>query len=84
MHRRQHRGLLALVALAVAIGLLLLVSQASGHGGALPLCFVLPSILLFGLVEVPRSLWPLVEASLTIRHQLLERASLFQRPPPFA
>jgi hypothetical protein len=83
IHSQRQHGWKALLAITVVIGLLLLlVLHISGDAGAVPACFVLMQVLFFGLVDVPRSLWPLAEISLTIRHQILEPASLFQRPPP--
>jgi len=84
MHNRQRRGLRAFVALAVVIGFLLIVVHASAHGGAVSAGFVFLPVLLLGLVNVPRSLWPVAEIDLRIPHQLLEHSSLFQRPPPSA
>ena len=74
----------ALFAIAVVIGLLLLALYPLHSGSAAPACVVLLPVLLFGLVNVPCSLWPVAEASLEVRHQRLERLPLFQRPPPFA
>jgi hypothetical protein len=81
-HRQQTWK--ALFAIAAVIGLLLLALYPSQSVSALPACVVLLPIMFFGLVNVPRSLWPVAEASLEIQHQCLERLSLFQRPPPFA
>lgn len=80
---QQGRWKALLVAITVVIGLLLLLIAGGGHGH-LTLAFVLLPVLFVGLVEIPRSLWPVADATLAIQHQLLDRASLFQRPPPFA
>jgi hypothetical protein len=74
----------ALIAITLVIGLVLvLASGTSAHGNILA-CFTLLPVFLFGLVFVPRSLWLPTESDCLIRHQLLARASLFQRPPPSA
>ena len=81
--KHQQRRWKTLLAITMVIGLLLLLIAGGSHGH-LTLASVLLPVLFVGLVEIPRSLWPVGDAALTIPHQLLDRASLFQRPPPFA
>jgi hypothetical protein len=59
----------------------LLLHPMPAHGPALA-GFVLLPVLLFGLVVVPRSLWPAAELDQNFAAPILCRANLFQRPPP--
>jgi hypothetical protein len=70
-------------ALGMALCLLaLLLHPAPVHGAALA-GFVLLPVVLFGLVLVPRSLWPAADLDQIFAAPVLCRADLFQRPPPF-
>lgn len=69
------------VGLALCLVLLLL-HPAPVHGGAVSAVLLLP-VFLFGLVLVPRSLWPASDLEQRFALPILCRASLFQRPPPF-
>lgn len=74
----------AFLAITIVIAILLLLIAGGISHGHISLAAVLLPVLFFGLVEIRRSLWPAADATLATRHQLLDRASLFQRPPPFA
>lgn len=72
-----------LAAVSMAIFLLaLVVSPAAAVVVALGL--VLAPVALFGLVPVPRSLWPALELDRVVAAPILGRAALFERPPPFS
>jgi membrane-bound ClpP family serine protease len=70
-----------LAAVGAATVVLLLVAH-SVAGVALAGVLVLTPVMLFGLVEVPRSLWPAMDLELSFAAPILGRAGLFQRPPP--
>ncbi|MGA8108243.1 MAG: hypothetical protein WB974_02340 [Acidobacteriaceae bacterium] len=72
-----------LATIGVAICLLLLVVQPAA-GVALATALVLTPVLLFGLVVVPRSLWPAADPEQRFDSALLGRAGMFQRPPPIS
>lgn len=81
MERRQS-SLRVTAAIAVVIGLLLLLVHAGAPSGDVIALVVLVPDALFGVVEVPRSLWTVSEsvAELVPRAPVFD--SLFQRPPP--
>ena len=69
---------------AVGIGLCLLavlVHPAPAHTPALA-AFILLPVVLFGLILVPRSLWPCRNVEQPVALAVRGRTSLFQRPPP--
>lgn len=66
--------------LVVCLLALLLHPVAAQHA---PLAaFVLVPVLLFGLIIVPRSLWPSTDLEQRFALNVCCRSSLFQRPPP--
>lgn len=67
----------------LAIGLVLLAVHPVA-GVALVASLVLTPVLLFGLVAVPRSLWPAADLDQRFVAPLLSLAGLFQRPPPIS
>ena len=72
----------ALVIAGVAVCLLaLLLLHAPAPGLVLAVVVLFP-VLLFGLVPVPRSLWPLCGLEQRFALPIRCRRSLFQRPPP--
>jgi len=70
-----------LVAGIVVCLLALLLHPVSAAGSVLAACVLFP-VLLFGLIPVPRSLWPCRDLDQRRTVLVLSRASLFQRPPP--
>jgi len=75
-------------ALCVALSLFVLALFApvllhpvSPHASVLAFLILLP-VVLFGLVVVPRSLWPAADLDPLLPVTPRARASLFQRPPP--
>ena len=71
-----------LAAFVVALCLLaLLLHPAAPHVPVLAALVLLP-VALFGLVTVPRSLWPASDLNPLVCLPVRARASLFQRPPP--
>ena len=77
-----------LAALALILGmalclLALLLHPVAPHAVAVAPILLLP-VLLFGLVLVPRSLWPAFELGQQFALPIRARASLFQRPPPIS
>jgi hypothetical protein len=69
----------------VGMGICLLALICSPPVGvALAAALVLAPVLLFGLIIVPRSLWPSADLELSFAAPIFERAELFQRPPPFS
>jgi hypothetical protein len=79
MKRTGHK----LAAVGVAIVLLLLVAHPAA-GVALVASLVLTPVLLFGLVVVPRSLWPAADLEQRFVAPVPGIAGLFQRPPPIS
>jgi hypothetical protein len=69
-----------------ALGMLIFILALALHPAAagLALGLVLVPVLLFGLVLVPRSLWPAFDPKYVFAVPPLGRAALFQRPPPFS
>lgn len=71
----------AAFALALCLFVLALLQPVATHAPVLAAIILLP-VVLFGLITVPRSLWPTANFDpfppITVR----ARASLFQRPPP--
>jgi len=63
------------------IGLLLLVAHPAAVT-ALVAAFVLLPVVLFGIVAVPRSLWPALDLEAAFTAPIPVRARLFERPPP--
>lgn len=61
--------------------LALLLHPVSAAGSVLVACVLFP-VLLFGLIPVPRSLWPCRDLNQRRAVLVLSRASIFQRPPP--
>ncbi|HEX4005877.1 MAG TPA: hypothetical protein VHX60_06860 [Acidobacteriaceae bacterium] len=71
-----------IAALGLALCLMaVLLHPAPAHGTPLA-GFVLLPVILFGLVLVPRSLWPAAELDQQCAAPILCRANLFERPPP--
>ena len=66
--------------LTVCVLVLLLHPAPAQHG--LLAAFALVPVLLFGLVVVPRSLWPSCDLEQPFALPVRCRTSLFQRPPP--
>lgn len=75
------RHILAAIGMAICL-LMLVVYPAAGVGMATAL--ILTPVLLFGLVTVPRSLWPAANPDQRFVSAVLGRTGLFQRPPPFS
>jgi hypothetical protein len=72
----------AFAALGLALCLVALTLHSAGtHAPALS-AFVLLPVVLFGLVLVPRSLWPAADLEQRFALPVLCRAQLFERPPP--
>jgi hypothetical protein len=78
--RRLNWQVLAVFGLALCLVALLL-HPAPAHNTPIA-AFVLLSLLLFGLVLVPRSLWPLTGLDQRFAAPVFCRSDLFQRPPP--
>lgn len=71
-----------IAALAMALCLLvLLLHPAQAHNAAFA-GLVLQPVWLFGLVLVPRSLWPAADPDPHPAQSVLCHAARFQRPPP--
>jgi hypothetical protein len=70
-----------LVTMGVGIGLLLLIVQPVA-GVALATALVLTPVLLFGLIAVPRSLWPAADLLFRAGLPLFLGPERFQQPPP--
>ncbi|HEY6446052.1 MAG TPA: hypothetical protein VIY53_06305 [Acidobacteriaceae bacterium] len=71
-----------MAALGLALCLvLLLLHPAPANGAAFAAVLLLP-VSLFGLVLLPRSLWPASDLEQRFALPILCRVSLFQRPPP--
>jgi hypothetical protein len=81
MERRQS-FLRVTAAIAVVIGLLLLLAHAGAPSGDVIALVVLVPDVLFGVVEVPRSLWTHSESVAALLPQAPVFDCLFQRPPP--
>ena len=79
----QIRRKLAVVGVAICL-LALVVHPATAGGLAALAAVVLPPVLLFGLMLVPRSLWPSMNLEPYCAVPVLCRAGLFVRPPPFS
>jgi hypothetical protein len=71
-----------LAALILALCLVALMLHPSGAHAPIPPAVVLLPVVLFGLVAVPRSLWPAADLEQRVAGPVLCRAQLFQRPPP--
>jgi hypothetical protein len=71
-----------MAAVGLALCLVLLLLHPSPAGGAGFAAVLLLPVSLFGLVLVPRSLWPASGLEQRFAVPILCRASLFQRPPP--
>ncbi len=78
MNQSWHR----LAAVALAICLVALVVHPTAAGAAALAAFVLLPVVFFGLVAVPRSLWPAMGLDAVFVPPVLVRTELFQRPPP--
>jgi hypothetical protein len=81
MERRQS-FLRVTAAIAVVIGLLLLLAHAGAPSGDVIALVVLVPDALFGVVEVPPSLWTVSESVAELLRQAPVFDWLFQRPPP--
>jgi hypothetical protein len=79
-YRRLHWHLLVVLGLALCLVALLL-HPAAVHNTP-PATFILLPVLLFGLVLVPRSLWPSTDLNQRFAAPVHCRSDLFQRPPP--
>jgi hypothetical protein len=86
MRRSKHQRLLRTIAvIAVMVGVLLfLLPHSSAHHGIATACIVLVPEFLFGTVDVPRTLWTIVQSGEALSVLTLSRPALFQRPPPLA
>ena len=72
-----------LAAFVLAVCLLALVlSHPLSPAAPLLAAIVLLPVVLFGLVIVPRSLWPAADLDSLASVSVRARAPLFQRPPP--
>jgi hypothetical protein len=71
-----------LAAVGMAICLLALVLHPTAVGVAALAAVVLAPVLLFGLVLVPWSLWPVADLDSHCVPAAPCRAALWQRPPP--
>jgi hypothetical protein len=80
--RRRQNVLRVTAAIAVVMGLLLLLAHAGAPSGDVIALVVLVPDVLFGVVEVPRSLWTLSGAVAEFLPQAPVFDCLFQRPPP--
>lgn len=78
IHARWQKFLIAGLAVCL-LGLLLHPSLAQS---AVVAALVLFPVLLFGLIPVPRSLWPRRDLDHRFALSVLSRTTLFQRPPP--
>lgn len=67
--------------LALCLLALVLLHPATPHTPLLAAVVLLP-VVLFGLVAVPRTLWPAADLDPLTPVPLRARAQLFQRPPP--
>jgi hypothetical protein len=67
---------------AVGLALCLVALLAHPVAGYSLAALILAPVLLFGLVLVPRSLWPAADPGVCFAPRVLARAHLFQRPPP--
>lgn len=81
MERRQS-FLRVTAAIAVVIGLLLLLVHAGAPSGDVIALVVLVPDALFGVVEVPSSLWTVSESVAELLPQAPVFDLLYQRPPP--
>lgn len=72
--------LLMMLGLALFLAALLLQMTTLHH--VLAAVFLLPFVLLFGLVLVPPSLWPAFAQEERVATSVLCRTERFQRPPP--
>jgi len=70
-----------LAAMGMAILLLALVVHPAASV-ALAAALVLTPLLLFGLITIPRSLWPAADLEPGFVAPIRGRTALFQRPPP--
>lgn len=66
----------------LAVCLLALLLHPSLAQSAVVAALLLVPVLVFGLVPVPRSLWPCRDLDHRFALHVRSRASLFQRPPP--
>lgn len=80
-HAQTFRALMLALCLMALMAALIL-HPVSSHAPAMVAIILLP-VVLFGLVVVPRSLWPAADCEPRLAVPLLSRAQLFQRPPPF-
>lgn len=71
----------AALCLALCLLALVLLHPVAPHGPVLAAIVLLP-VALFGLVVVPRSLWPAADLNPLVPVPVRARAQLFQRPPP--
>lgn len=78
----MNHGWRNLAAMVLAICLVALVLHPASAGAALLAVLVLAPVTLFGLILVPRSLWPPLQLETVFAAPVLRRAALFQRPPP--
>jgi hypothetical protein len=72
---------LAALGLALCLFALVLLHPVSPQAPVLAAVILLP-VVLFGLVAVPRSLWPAADLDPLVSIPVRARAHLFQRPPP--
>lgn len=72
---------LAAWGLALCLLALVLLQPVTPHAPVLAAVVLLP-VVLFGLVIVPRLLWPAADLDPLIAAPVRARAQLFQRPPP--
>jgi hypothetical protein len=72
---------LAVLSLAVCLLALALLHPIAPQAPVLAAVILLP-VVLFGLVAVPRSLWPAADFDPLATIPVRARAHLFQRPPP--
>ena len=79
-HRRLSWRLLAVIGLMLCVAVFLLHASPAHNAPD----FLLLPVVLFGLVLVPRSLWPVFDFDLRCNAPLLHGTTLFQRPPPSA
>jgi formate hydrogenlyase subunit 4 len=66
---------------ALCLFVLVLLHPMAPQAPVLAVVILLP-VVLFGLVLVPRSLWPAANLDPLVPLPLRARAQLFQRPPP--
>jgi hypothetical protein len=81
MERRQSL-LRVMAAIAVVIGLLLLLAHTGTLSAHVFALVVLVPDVLFGAVEIPHSLWTVFESTTRLLPQAPISELLFQRPPP--